>query len=286
MSESGFDPTAPLLPSGNLGRRRAFSRFTELGATIAAVLAVAVLAIVVFTVVARGVAALSLDFFFTGEPTGIGPAILGTGLIVLLATAIAMPIGVLVALYLTEFSGSRGTRVIQTTLDLMNGLPSIVIGLFIFALLVDHKTQSGFAGAVALAIIELPLIARGSQEILLLVPGSLREAADALGVARWRSVVGVILPSALGGIVTSTVLAVARAAGETAPLLFTATIVQDTSYDLNAPMNSLPAQIFKDVGQAQDRLVERAWGAALALVAMILVLTLIARLVQRRSSLA
>ena len=123
---------------------------------------------------------------------------------------------------------------IRLALDLLNGLPSIIIGLFIFGLLVDHN-QSGFAGSIALAIIMLPLIARGSQEVLLLVPASLREAADALGVSRWRTVLGVILPSALGGIVTATVLAVARAAGETAPLLLLGSICQQREVQLQRP---------------------------------------------------
>ena len=117
-------------------------------------------------------------------------------MIVAIATAIAMPIGVLIALFLTEFAGGRAAAPIRLTLDLMNGLPSIIIGLFVFGLLVNHKHQSGFAASVALAIIMLPLIARGSQEVLLLVPGNLREAADALGVSRWRTVLTVILPSA------------------------------------------------------------------------------------------
>lgn len=285
MSEAGFDPTAPLTPSGNLRRRRVFSRAAESGATAAAVLAVSVLAIVVFTVVSRGIGALSLDFFFTGEPTGIGPAILGTGLIVLVATAIAMPIGVLVALYLTEFSGARGSSAIRATLDLMNGLPSIVIGLFIFALLVDHKAQSGFAGAVALAIIELPLIARGSQEILLLVPNSLREAADALGVSRWRTVLGVILPSALGGIVTSTVLAVARAAGETAPLILVCSVfdARKASFNLFEAIPNIPVTIFTLSEEANPEGFTRAWGASLVLVSAILFASLVARALLARS---
>jgi phosphate transport system permease protein len=132
----------------------------------------------------------------------------------------------------------------------------------------------------------LPIVTRSAEVVLLLVPNSLREAALALGAPRWRVVLRVVLPTALSGLVTGSLLAIARAAGETAPLLFTATVVQDTTFDLNAPMNSLPAQIFKDVGQAQDRIVERAWGAALALVVMILLLTTFARLVQRRSRLA
>ncbi len=132
--------------------------------------------------------AISLDFIFTAAPTGVGPELLGTAIIVAVATLIAMPIGVLIALFLTEFAGNRAAAPIRLTLDLMNGLPSIIIGLFIFGLLVDHHKQSGFAGSIALAIIEVPLIARGSQEVLLLVPSSMREASDALGVDRWRSV--------------------------------------------------------------------------------------------------
>ena len=280
-----FDPTAPLTPTGNLRRRRAFSRFTEYGATFAAVLAVAVLAIVVYTVVVRGSGALSLDFLFTGEPTGIGPAIVGTGLIVLVATVIAMPLGVLTALYLTEFSGGRADRPIRLTLDLLNGLPSIIVGLFVFGLLVYGNAQSAFAAAVALAIIELPLIARGSQEILLLVPASMREAADALGVSRWRTVLGVILPSALGGIVTSTVLAVARAAGETAPLILLCSVYDPSTVSLNPTeaIPNIPVTIFTLSEEANPEGFTRAWGASLVLLSFILFASLAARALLARS---
>jgi len=279
------DPAAPLTPSGNLRRRQVFSRLAESGATIAAILAVAVLAIVIYTVVARGAGAISFDFLFTGAPTGIGPAIVGTGLIVLVATAIAMPLGVLVAIYLTEFAGSRMAGPIRLALDLMNGLPSIIIGLFVFGLLVNHRHQSGFAGSIALAIIELPLIARGSQEVLLLVPGSLREAADALGVSRWRSVLGVILPSALGGIVTSTVLAVARAAGETAPLIIVCSIFDGKSATLNPfeVVPNIPVTIYTLSEEANPEGFTRAWGSGLVLVSFILFASLGARALLARS---
>lgn len=285
MSDAGFDPTAPLTPTGNLWRRRAFSRFAESGATTAAVLAVAVLGIVVYTVVSRGAAAISLDFLFTGEPTGIGPAILGTGLIVLIATAIAMPLGVLIALYLTEFAGGRADRPIRLTLDLMNGLPSIVVGLFVFSLLVYGHAQSAFAGAVALAIIELPLIARGSQEVLLLVPSSMREAAEALGVSRWRTVLGVILPAALGGIVTSTVLAVARAAGETAPLILLCSVFDpsNASFNIFEAIPNIPVTIFTLSEEANPTGFTRAWGASLVLLSAILFASLAARALLARS---
>jgi phosphate transport system permease protein len=285
MSDAGFDPTAPLTPTGNLRRRRAFSRFAESGASTAAVLAVVVLGIVVYTAVSRGAAAISLDFLFTGEPTGIGPAILGTGLIVLIATAIAMPLGVLIALYLTEFAGGRADRPIRLTLDLMNGLPSIVVGLFVFGLLVYGHAQSAFAGAVALAIIELPLIARGSQEVLLLVPHSMREAAEALGVSRWRTVLGVILPAALGGIVTSTVLAVARAAGETAPLILLCSVFDPSkaSFNIFEAIPNIPVTIFTLSEEANPTGFTRAWGASLVLLSAILFASLAARALLARS---
>jgi phosphate transport system permease protein len=279
------DPAAPLTPSGNLRRRQIFSRVAESGATVAAVLAVGVLGIVIYTVVARGAGALSFDFLFTGSPTGIGPAIVGTGLIVAVATAIAMPLGILVAIYLTEFAGSRMAGPIRLALDLMNGLPSIIIGLFVFGLLVNHRHQSGFAGSIALAIVELPLIARGSQEVLLLVPGSMREAADALGVSRWRSVLGIILPSALGGIVTSTVLAVARAAGETAPLIIVCSIFDGKSASLNPfeVVPNIPVTIYTLSEEANPEGFTRAWGSGLVLVSFILFASLGARALLARS---
>lgn len=285
MSDAGFDPTAPLTPSGNLRRRQAFSRVAEYGATGSAVLAVAVLAILVYTVVARGAGAISFEFLFTGEPTGIGPAIIGTVLIVVLATAIAMPLGVLIALYLTEFGGGRLDRPIRMTLDLMNGLPSIVIGLFVFGLLVYGHPQFAFAGSLALAIIELPLIARGSQEVLLLVPDSLREAADALGVSRWRTVLGVILPSALSGILTSTVLAVARAAGETAPLILLSSVFDARFASLNPSeaLPNIPVTIFNLSEEANPEGFTRAWGSSLVLLSAILFASLGARALLARS---
>lgn len=279
------DPTAPLTPSGNLRRRQLVSRFAELAATGAAVIAVGALAIVVYTVVARGAKAIDLDFVFTGYPTGVGPMLLGTLVIALVATLMAMPVGVLIALYLTEYGGSRGSGALKLTLDLLNGLPSIILGLFVFALLVDHKQQSGFAGAVALAIIELPLIARGSQEVLLLVPKSLREASDALGVARWRAVLTVILPTALGGIVTATVLAVARAAGETAPLILATSVFDPKRFSVNPfeAMPNVPVWIYKLSEEGNPEGFTEAWGMSLLLVSFILFASLGARALLARS---
>jgi phosphate transport system permease protein len=280
-----IDPAAPLTPSGNLRRRRLFSRLAELGATGAALFAVAVLGIVIYTVVVRGASALSFEFLVTGAPTGIAPALVGTALIVAVATVIAMPLGVLAALFVAEFAGDRVTRASKLTLDLINGLPSIIIGLFVFALLVDHRKQSGFAAAVALAIIMLPLVARGAQEVLLLVPNNLREAADALGVSRWRTVLGVVLPSALGGILTSTVLAVARAAGETAPLILVSSVFngKDVVLNMSEAMPNVPVRIFQLSEEANPEGFAQAWGMSLVLVSFILFASLGARAMHARS---
>lgn len=285
-----LDYARPLTPSGNLRRRLLVSRLAEVTATASAVLAVAVLVIVVFSVADRGAGALSLDFLLKGSPAfgpggGIGPAILGTAMLVGAATMIAMPVGVLVALYTTEFSGRRAARTISLALDLLNGLPSIVVGLFVFGLLVVGHGQSAFAGAFALAVIMVPLIARSSQEVLALVPESLSDAADALGVARWRTVLGVLLPSALGGILTGTVLAVARAAGETAPLLLVCSISsQQTTLDFfGKAVPNIPVSIFTLSEQADPSGFTRAWGAAFVLLGFILVTGLLARILFSRS---
>jgi len=285
MSGAVVDPAAPLTPTGNLRRRRVFSRVAEFGATGAALFAVAVLGIVIYTVVVRGASALSFEFLVTGAPTGIAPALVGTALIVAVATAIAMPLGVMAAIFVTEFAGNRVAGVSKLTLDLINGLPSIIIGVFIFGLLVANRTQSGFAGAIALAIIELPLIARGAQEVLLLVPNNLREAADALGVARWRTVLGVILPSALGGILTSTVLAVARAAGETAPLLLVSSVFdgKEVLLNMSEAMPNVPVRIFQLSEEANPEGFAQAWGMSLVLVSFILFASLGARAMHARS---
>ena len=286
-----FDPTVPLTATGNLRRRRVVNACAEMSATAAAVLAVAVLGVVVAAVVSRGAGAIDLDFLardpplFGGPGGGIAPAIVGSVLLVGVATAIAMPAGILVAIYMTEFAGPRTARPIRLVLDLLNGLPSIVIGLFVFGLLVVGHEQSGFAGSFALSIIMVPLIARASQEMLLLVPTELREAADALGVSRWRTVVGVVLPSALGGIITATVLAVARAAGETAPLIFTTSIfANNVTLDVfGHALPNIPVLIFILSEQADPAGYTRAWGAALVLLACILVANIAARALHARS---
>lgn len=285
MSDRDFDPTARLTASGNLRRRKIVSRITESGATIAAVIAVGVLVIVFYTVASRGLKAINWDFLVKGAPVGIGPDLVGTGVIVVVATAIAMPIAVLIALYMTEFAGSRGGQLVRMSMDVMNGLPSIVIGVFVFGFLVDGNKQTAIAGSFGLAIIEVPLIARGTQEVLMLLPRAQREAADALGVARWRSVLTIILPSALSGIVTATVLSVARAAGETAPLLLASSVFDGTKYSLN-PFEALPnapVRIYTLSEEANPTGFTEAWGLSLVMISLILFASLGARALLNRS---
>ena len=279
-------------------RRRRTDRFMRALFGGATLLAIVPLVLVIFYLLQKGLRAWSVDFFttdpsgkFFGDPGGVKSAILGTIEMVALATVIAVPIGIGVAIYLVEY-GKRGrfAQVVRYFIDVMTGVPSIVFGLFIYITLVLAGTGgtafAGWKGSAALALLMLPIVTRAGEVVLTLVPDELREGALALGAPRWRVIFRIVLPTALPGLITGMLLAVARAAGETAPLIFTATIVKGSSLDLNGPMNSLPAQIFSDVGQAQDRLVARAWGAALTLVVMILILTTLARVVSRRSRLA
>jgi phosphate transport system permease protein len=278
-------------------RRRATDRTMRAVTLALTLVALVPLILILYYLVKEGIGAWSGDFFstdptgrFLGNPGGIKSAIVGTILMVALASAIAIPFGVGVALYLVEY-GKRGVfaNVVRYFVDVMTGVPSVVFGLFVYIVLVVTKVGGTFAawkGAVALALLMLPVVTRSAEVVLNLVPDSLREGALALGAPRWRVIFRIVLPTALPGLVTGSLLAVARAAGETAPLLFTATFVFGTQFDLSQRMNSLPLQIFNDVSQAQDRLVQRAWGAALTLVLLVLLLTLLARLVQRRSRIA
>jgi phosphate transport system permease protein len=276
------------------GRRRRKDKAARALLLTATLIALVPLVLVIYYLLKRGLGAISWHFFtsdptgaFIGDPGGIKSAILGTVEMVALATLISVPIGIGVALYLVEYGrDSKFASVVRYFVDVMTGVPSIVFGLFVYIVLVIGSLGSGYAawkGAIALSLLMLPVITRSSEVVLLLVPDSLREAALALGAPRWRIVFRIVLPSALPGLVTGSLLAVARAAGETAPLLFTAAIVFGTSFNLSDRMNSMPIQIFNDVGQASDVLVQRAWGAALTLVVMVLLLTLVARLVARRS---
>lgn len=281
-----LDPTQPLVATGNLRRRNLVSRVIQSLAVGAAIAAVAVLVIVIWAVVSHGAKAINWTFITTGYPTGVGPYLVGTAEIVGIATLMAMPIGVLIALFLSEYAGRRWTRPVQLVLDVMNGLPSILVAVFIYSLIVaPTKQQTGFAASIALAIIEVPLIARGTQEVLNLVPSHQREAADALGVARWRGILTIILPAALGGIVTATLLSVARAAGETAPVLLIDSLAKGDSVQFNpfGQIPNVPVRIFQLSEEANPEGFTEAWGLSLILIVVILAPGLGSRFLLNRS---
>jgi phosphate transport system permease protein len=280
------------LARDNLRRRKAVNLALEIVAALAALAALAVLAVMVISVARRAAGAIDLDFFtktpkpfsFTDEPTGIANAIVGTILLVLVATAMALPVGVLTAIYVNEFAPRRVGRAVSLVLDVLNGVPAIVIGIFVFALVVVSHKQSGIAGSFALAMIMLPLIARATMEVLALVPSSTREASLALGVPRWRTMLSVVLPQTIGGIVTGTTLAIARAAGETAPLLFVSSLAgQNVETDVRQPLQSIPVTIFEYSESPDPKDHAQAWAAALVLMAFVLVAGVCARALAARS---
>ncbi len=272
-------------------RRRLTGQIMEGLATAAALLAVAVLAIVLISVARKGFPALNLDLFtqnaapFGQSGGGIENAIIGTVIIVLIAAAIALPVGVLLAIFNTEFAPQRLAEAIRLTLNVLAGVPTIVIGVFIFSLIVVGRGQSGFAGALGLSIVMLPLIARATEEVLLLVPSTLREGSMALGASRTRTVLTVILPTAVGGIVTATIVAVARAAGETAPLLFTCSIFLATAVttDPRQAMATLPIVIFSSSESPDPHAQQVAWAAALVLIAVVLIGSIVGRLLSAKT---
>jgi phosphate transport system permease protein len=283
------EPALQLRGGGRIGRRRIVNRIMEVLATVAALLAVAILGIVVLSVLQRGASELSWGFLTGTLPTfgetggGIAPLIIGSAILVGIATAIAVPLGVLTALFASEFAPRRVAPVIRLTLDLMNGLPSIVIAVFIYGLLVFGRGQSGWAGGLALSIVMFPLVARSTQEVLRLVPRTLRESAMALGVSRWRMVTGIVLPASLGGILTGAVLALARAAGETAPLLFASSVFANTIvWDPGTALPNIPVQIFiwSESPDPEDH--RRAWAAAFVLLVFVLLASIAGRVALAR----
>ena len=288
-------PTADLFRSEHMRRRRIVNWIVEGAATVAAVLAVALLVIVVSSVVRRGWAAINIDFFtktqtlysgFGPRPaSGISNAIIGTLIIIGIALLMALPVGVLTAIFLNELAPRKVASVLTLAFDVLNGIPAIVLGIFVFIFVVVGHGQAAWKASFALAILMVPMIARSTQEVLALVPASMREASLALGAAKWRTIVSVVLPQAVGGIVTGATLATARAAGETAPLLFTSALFSaDTvSVNPNQPLASIPMFIFTSAEQADPVLHEQAWGAAAVLIGIILIASLIARWFADRS---
>jgi len=277
-------------PTANLGRRKVRNHIFQAVATVAAGAAAVVLAVVVISVLHRGISALSIDFFtktpapFGATGGGIADAFVGSAVLVGLATAMAVPVSVLGAIYVSEFARKSVAETVRLALDVINGIPSIVIGIFVFELLVLGHYQSGWAGAIALAVVMVPLISRSTQEVLRLVPVALRESGLALGVSRWRVTLGVVLPASFGGIMTGTTLAVARAAGETAPLLFTCSLATGiVRANPHFPLQSVPIAIFSLSESPDPADHARAWGAAFVLIAFVLVVSILSRLALARS---
>jgi phosphate transport system permease protein len=284
--------------TGRSRRRLWVNKGAEAGAVLCALVAIGFLVALVGSVLVRGIHSLNLDFFTKGPAVfgetggGIAPAIVGTLMVVLIATCMAVPVGVLIAIYVSEFAPRPVSHQVKLWLDVLNGFPSIVIGIFVYALLVKQALpilgighhQSAWAGGFALAIIMLPLVARTTMEVLALVPNTLREASYGLGVSKWRTVLSVVLPSAWGGIITGTTLAVARAAGETAPLLFTCALFgTQVSTDPSQGVATMPIIIFEYSESPDSNLQSQAWAAAFVLIAVILVTSLISRLMLERS---
>ncbi|MGI8904783.1 MAG: phosphate ABC transporter permease PstA [Solirubrobacteraceae bacterium] len=291
MSVHVDEGPAPLRLTGEgNGRRRLVNRLMEALATVTAVIAVAVLAIVVGSVAIKGASAINLDFF-TKSPApfgqaggGIANSIVGTAILVALAAVIALPIGILIGVHASEFARPRVSSAVRFALDILSGVPTIVTGIFVFGLLVVGHVQSGYAGSVALAIIMLPIVARSSQEVLALVPQTLREGALALGVSRWRMVLRVVLPAAASGLITGALLGVARIAGETAPLLFTSSIAASTvTTNVSQALPSIPVTIFTLSESPSPSDHAQGWAAALLLILFVLTLSVLARVLHGRS---
>ncbi|HEX2217940.1 MAG TPA: phosphate ABC transporter permease PstA [Gemmatimonadales bacterium] len=258
---------------------------------VAVVVALLPLFFILFDLVVRGAGSLSVDFFTeTPAPAGemgggVAHAIVGTLIIVGTASLIGLPIGVAAGIYCAEYPGSRLTWITRFVADVMNGTPSIVVGVFAWAWIVATQQHfSALAGSAALAMLMIPMVLRTTEEMIKLVPNSLREAALALGYPRWRTSLAVVVRTTLPGIVTGSLLAVARIAGETAPLLFTALGSQYMSYDLNQPMAALPLTVFTYATGPYDEWHRYAWAAALVLILVVFVLSLGARIAIGRRS--
>jgi phosphate transport system permease protein len=280
-----------LLEATTSRSRRVRDRLATVWMVGALVVAVVPLAWVVGYVLVKGLASLDAAWF-TEELTattrreggGMGPAIVGTLVITAGATAMAVPLGILGAIYLNEYGGTGVlARVIRFMSYVMTGVPSIVMGLFIYTVYTINFGQEGFGGALALACLMLPIVIRSTEEMLKLVPDELRQGSYALGNRKWRTIISVVLPAAFGGITSGVMLAIARAAGETAPLIFTIGAARSFNVNLfEGQMTALSTQIFSNARVPFPAAQDRAWGAALTLVAIVFVFTVAARIVAAR----
>jgi phosphate transport system permease protein len=292
------EPAAPLGPQAvdlrePAGWRRSKNQIMTVLMWVAFALVLIPLGFVLFTVIQKGAGAISWQFLTSSTippnvlplgTGGMGPAVIGTLEITGFAALIAVPLGVLGAVYISEYGGRNWlAKVISFMADVMTGVPSIVMGLFIYTVWVINYGYSGMAGSFALACLMLPIVIRSSYEMLRLVPNSLREGSYALGATKSRVTITVVLPAAVGGIVSGALLAVARAAGETAPLLFCILTVEATNTNLfSGPNTALSAQIFSNATSPYVGAQARAWGAALTLIAITFILMLGARILTAR----
>jgi phosphate transport system permease protein len=275
--------------TANLRRRKIYSRIFETLCALAVIVALIPLAMILFYVIKEGFGALNLDFF-THMPKPVGEsgggmanAIAGTLILIGIAAAFAVPVGCLCGIHLSEYPGTKFSSIVRFAADVLNGVPSIVVGIFAYGILVlPVKRFSAIAGGVALGLLMIPIVVRTTEELLRLVPGGLREGALALGATRGRAVFSVIVPAALPGILTGILVALARVAGETAPLLFTAFNNRFWSTSLTQPIASLTVQVFTYAISPYDDWHRQAWAGAFLLVMMILTLSILARLAVRR----
>lgn len=279
------------------GRRYATDRLMSLLVHLSVLAALVPLVSVLGYTLVQGLKRLDVQFL-THNLTGIGPldtnggeyhAIIGTIEMVLMAIVIAVPLGLLVAVYITEYGRGWLASAVRFVIDVMTGIPSIVAGLFVFAFLVIGLDQgySGFAASLSLTILMLPVVVRSSEEMIKLVPAELREASYALGIPKWKTVLKIVLPAASAGITTGVMIAVARVTGETAPLLLTAFVTPATNTNPFAgKQTAIPTFIFDQAGQGQAITYQRAWAAALTLIVIVLALYAGARLLTRRSTLS
>jgi phosphate transport system permease protein len=270
-------------------RRKIVSRIAEALCGVAVLLALLPLAMILFYVVKEGLGSLNLAFFVhmpkpVGEVGGgMANAIVGTLILIGLAALVAVPVGCIAGVHLSEYPGTRFSSAVRFAADVLNGVPSIVIGIFAYGLVVlPVKHFSALAGGVALGLLMLPIVVRTTEELLRLVPAGLREGALALGATRSRAVFSVILPSALPGILTGILVALARVAGETAPLLFTALGNNYWSTNVTQPIASLTVQVFTYANSPYEDWIRQAWAGAFLLVMLILTLSIVARLAVRR----
>jgi phosphate transport system permease protein len=288
VTSAPYDAYDVTVRSNGLARRRLVEKGFAGFAALSALLGVAALGLVLGSVLVKGASQLDLTFFteprpLFGETGGIADALVGSALIVLMAMVVAIPVAVLVAIYMSEYASPRVSGFLRIVLDVLNGVPAIVVGIFIFGILVVGHGQSAIFGALSLAILMLPMVARATQEVLGVIPRSLREASLALGVTRWRTTWSIVLPSAIGGILTGVVIAVARVAGETAPLLFTSSIAANqVSTNVSEALPTLPVTIFVFSESPDPGEQANAWAAALVLIAFVLVLNVLAKTIAGR----